>query len=75
MKIHKPTAGALAGFVLVIVALATWGHHLGMSAEVLRWVQGAAALIGVVVMGALPKLLADKDGDGVPDILGRGRRS
>jgi hypothetical protein len=69
MKIHRPTAAALVGFVLVIVALATWGHHLGMSAEALSWTQSAAALIGMLVMASLPKLLADKDGDGVPDIL------
>ena len=69
MKIHRPTAAALAGFVLIIVSLAAWGHHLGMSADALSWVQGAAALIGGIVLAALPKLLADKDGDGVPDIL------
>lgn len=71
MKIHRPTAAALGAFVLVIVGLATWGHHLGMSADALRWVQGASALIGVAAMAALPRLLADRNRDGIPDIVER----
>ena len=73
MKIHRPTAAALGVAVLVIVVLATWGHHLGMSADALRWVQGAAALVGVSVMAALPRLLADRNRDGIPDIVERRR--
>jgi len=69
MKIHRGTAAALAGIVLVIAALAAWGEHLGMSEGSLRWVQGAAGAIGSLVLALLPRLFRDADGDGVPDIL------
>ena len=34
--------------------------------------QGAAGAVGALVMALLPKLFADKDGDGIPDIVQRG---
>ena len=69
MKINKVTAGVLVGAVLAIAALAAWGDRLGMSAGALHWIQAAAGAVGALVMALLPKLFADKDGDGVPDIV------
>ncbi len=72
MKINKGTAAALVVLVLGIAALAAWGDQLGMSEGSLHWVQGAAGAVGALVMALLPKLFADKDGDGIPDIVQRG---
>lgn len=69
MKVNKTTAGVLVVFVLGIAALAAWGEQLGMSPEALTWVQTAAGVIGATVLSMLPRLLADKDGDGIPDIV------
>lgn len=68
-KINPWTAVGLVVFVLGIAALAAWGDQLGMSAGALRWVQACAAAIGLLVMAQLPKLVEDKDGDGIPDII------
>ena len=69
MKVNKRTAAVLAVFVVSIGALAAWGERLGMSEGALHWVQGAAGVIGMAVLAMLPAILADKDGDGIPDSI------
>lgn len=56
-------------FVAVICALAAFGHQLGMSREALVWCQTFAGIVGAGVLAALPSLLKDENGDGVPDLL------
>ena len=67
--INMKSVGILVAIVVVLAALAAWGHLLGMSPEALRWVQGAAGAIGAAFMAMLPSILRDSDGDGIPDIL------
>ena len=69
MKLNKTTAIVLLVFVLTIAALAAWGDYLHMSQGALTWIRAVAAMIGAAVLAALPAIFADKDGDGIPDVL------
>ena len=59
-------------FVVLVTAiclLAAFGDRIGMSAGALHWCQAVAGVVGMAFMAALPSILRDTDGDGIPDIF------
>lgn len=69
MRVNRKPAAFLIVFVVVICALAAFGHQLGMSRDALVWCQTVAGIIGACVLAALPTILKDENGDGIPDIV------
>ncbi len=67
----NPTTSVLLGLVLLVIfALAGWGHLLHLDGRTLDGVRAAASVLGALVLAVAGAILRkDSDGDGVPDLF------